>query len=370
MREKAGLRRAIPSLLSLGVILWLVSGCTIPVSISPMVTPSPTISPAPRADGLSEQEVATLGSLQRIDDYPLYTMHHAGAYDQRQTSSNDASSPEKLTQTGPRWIATASDWACSLFAALGDPDAMLYGRNFDWEYSPALLLVTHPPDGHASISMVDIAYLGFRQDQVGSLNNLPLIERKPLLDAPFLPFDGMNERGLVVGMAAVPAGGMRPDPNKKTIGSLGVIRKILDQASTVDEAVSVLERYNVDMEGGPHLHYLIADQSGQSVLVEFYQGESVIIPNENPWHLATNFLRASTGATAEGKCWRYDTILQNLTTANGQITTQEAINVLADVAQEGTQWSIVYEMNRGYVNVVMGRRYKAVHTLATGFTEE
>jgi len=52
--------------------------------------------------------------------------------------------------------------------------------------------------------MVDIAYLGFEGSKAGALTNLPLVERRALLDAPSLPFDGMNERGLAIGMAAVP----------------------------------------------------------------------------------------------------------------------------------------------------------------------
>ena len=96
---------------------------------------------------------------------------------------------------------------------------MLFGRNFDWEYSPAVLLFTHPPGGYASVSMVDIAYLGFDEDQVNSLTELTLEERQALLNAPEWPFDGMNEKGLVIGMAAVPPGQMPYDPDKKTIGS-------------------------------------------------------------------------------------------------------------------------------------------------------
>ncbi len=110
----------------------------------------------------------------------------------------------------------------------------------------------------------------------------------------------MNEVGLVVGMAAVPPGNMRPDPGKETIGSLGIIREMLDHAANVDEAVAILQSYNVDMEGGPPLHYLMADRSGRAVLVEFYQGEVVLMPNEDPWHQATNFLRASAGELGGG----------------------------------------------------------------------
>ncbi len=104
-------------------------------------------------------------------------------------------------------------WACSLFAALGS-DNQVYGRNFDWVDSPALLLFSHPTDGYASVSMVDLAYLDFG-DQVDHLVDLPLDRRGPLLDAPALPFDGMNERGLAVGMAAVSAATCRLIPTKK-----------------------------------------------------------------------------------------------------------------------------------------------------------
>lgn len=99
--------------------------------------------------------------------------------------------------------------------------------------------------------------------------DLPLAARTPLLYAPFLPFDGINEHGLAIGMAAVPGSDMLYDPAKEEIGSLAVMRVILDRARTVEEAVLILSDYNIDMEGGPPLHYLIADRSGQAVLVEF-----------------------------------------------------------------------------------------------------
>jgi hypothetical protein len=239
---------------------------------------------------------------------------------------------------------------------------MVYGRNFDWDYSPAVLLFTHPPEGYASVSMVDIAYFGFEGARAHGLADLPLAELGALLDTPRLPFDGMNERGLVVGMAAVPPGQMVPDPNRGTTGSLRVIRKMLDQAGDVDEAVAILASYNIDFEGGPPIHYLIADPSGRSALVEFYQGEMVIFHNETPYHLATNFLRASAGESAEGECWRYDGLSQRLRETEGRMTAQEAMDLLAAVSQEGTQWSIIYGISTGDVSVAMEQQYGTPHT--------
>jgi len=302
-----------------------------------------------------------------VDDYPLYTMHYYGSYDQRMASIEAAGRLASANPPSPDPTASPSAWACSLFAAMGDAEDMLYGRNFDWQYSPAVLLFADPPDGYASVSMVDIAYLGFGGARAGGLADLPLVERRALLDAPRMPFDGMNEHGLAVGMAAVPPGDMRPDPNKETVGSLGVIRQMLDHASNVDEALAILQSYNIDFEGGPPLHYLMADSSGRSLLVEFYQGEMVVIPNETPWHQATNFLRASAGESAEGECWRYDKISQRLTEAEGQLAVQDAMNLLSEAAQGSTQWSVVYGMSTGNVNVTIGQKSDNVHPFRLGW---
>lgn len=306
---------------------------------------TPTATPTLLPGGLTENEVATLGSLEKVDDFPLYTMHYFGSYDQ------------SAAPLEPAVSNTPASWACSLFAAFGDAQDPLYGRNFDWIYSPAVLLSTDPPSGYASVSMVDIAYLGFTGDRAFKLLDLPLEERRALLDAPFLPFDGMNVYGLVVGMAAVAPGEMKPDPNKPTVGSLEIMRKILDHARTVDEAVILLQSYNIDMAGGPPLHYLIADPSGRADLVEFYQGEMVVIPNEKRWHLATNFLRSSVSGSPTGQCSRYDKIDQTLTETQGELTSQDAADLLASVSQLVTQWSVVYHMRTGQITVTMGRQY-------------
>jgi hypothetical protein len=351
-------------LIGLLLVFILLSGCALAPS-RPTPPSTPTLHPGDRA--LSQDELATLSSLEELDDYPLYSMHYSGDYSQTILT---ATRPLQSETAGPvASNACPAGWGCSLFAALGDPAMRLYGRNFDWRFSPAVLLFTDPPDGYASVSMVDIAYLGFSGLRAKGLTDLPLLERQALLVAPALPFDGMNEQGLAVGMAAVPPGEMHPDANKKTIDELVAIREILDHAATVDEAVDILSSYNIDMGNVP-LHYLIASASGNSALVEFYRGRMVVFRNEHPWQLATNFLVASTDGDTHGHCARYDHIDQRLQVTGGQQTTQGALGLLADVsqvdpqAQSNTQWSIVYDMTNGDISVVMGREYSGgVHTL-------
>lgn len=239
-----------------------------------------------------------------------------------------------------------------------------------------MLLFTDPPGGYASVSMVDVEYLGFGGSRGEDLIDLPLSQRKALLGAVNLPFDGMNERGLAIGMAAVPEGEMVPDPDKKTIDQLAVMREVLDHAATVDEAVDILSRYNIDMSYIP-LHYLIATAAGDSALVEFYQGEMVVFRNEEPWQVATNFLVASTNGDTQGECWRYDRITQRLQETGGRLAIPDALALLAGVAQKdpqgqaSTQWSVVYDMTGGAVSIVMDRKYAGgPHTLRLSLSGE
>jgi hypothetical protein len=312
-----------------------------------------------------DEGARTLRSLRQVDDYPLYAMRYQGPYAERAASAPSAGWAAEVDRAADR--STSPGWGCSLFAALGDAEHRLYGRNFDWRYSPALLLFTEPPDGYASVSMVDLAYLVDPGD-VDRLTELPLEARQPLLDAPLWPFDGMNEQGLVVGMAAVPGSEMPYDAGRETIDSLRVIREILDQARDVEEAIAVMKRFNVDWGGGPPLHYLIADASGASVLVEFYDGEMVLIPGPagGPWHVATNHLRAPLDDGSPSGCWRYDAVRRQLKKAGGSLTVADAADLLADVAQENTQWSVVYGLDDLSVHVALGRAFEQIHAFRLG----
>jgi hypothetical protein len=130
--------------------------------------------------------------------------------------------------------------------------------------------------------------------------------------------------------------------------------------------VAILKRYNIDWEGGPPLHYLVADRSGRAALVEFHGGEIVVMPEAGAWQAATNFTRSATRDDAAGECPRFDTLARRLTSVGGTLGAREALSLLQSVSQPGsspTQWSVVYNLSRGQVDIVMGRKYSRVHTL-------
>jgi hypothetical protein len=348
-RQRAG--NIIRNLLYLGILISLVvSACQ---SESVVIEVPDSILLAEIPPGMSQAEAQTLASLEQIDGYPLYTMvYHA-----------DYSLPGEV-DISSRTAVGQIEWACSLYTAYGNQTEMIFGRNFDWDYSPGLLLFTDPADGYASVSMVDIYYLGFGSEKSWGLAEIPLENRAALLDAPYLPFDGLNEAGLAVGMAAVPGSGYISDPENETIDSLMLIRLMLDQAGSIDEAVEIIRNYNIDWGSGPALHYLIADRSGRSVLVEFIRGDLRQIPNTESWQVATNFLLAEAGPDPENHCWRYDLISQELEKNQGNLTDQQALRLLNNAAQESTQWSVVYKTDPGEVLIFMGGNLTDSHRIS------
>jgi hypothetical protein len=302
-------------------------------------------------------EWRTLASLRKVDDHPLYVMRYYGDYDLQGLSQVDTST-EKGRQTSR--LQRIEAWACTCFASLNETGEPLFGRNFDWHDHPALLLFTDPPNGYSSVSMVDISYLGFGGEAPS------LRHRSRLLSAVHMPFDGMNECGLAVGMMAVPEASSGHHPEKMTVNDLGAIRLLLDHTCDVDEAVALLNEYNI-VFSEPFLHYLIADAAGRSAVVEFVDGEMRALRNQQPWQVATNFvISESLPEGGNSSCWRYNTAYKVLQGALGSLSTAEAMELLESVSQSNTIWSMVYGLGSGRIEVAMGRKYGQVHRFALG----
>jgi hypothetical protein len=298
-------------------------------------------------------QARSLATLRKVDDYPLYVMHRYGYYE------FDEYLQVGLQANGGRATAArerVGQWACSCFSTVNEDGQAILGRNFDWYNRPTLLLFAHPPDGYASASMVDISYLGLDTSEPS------WSDRIQLLSAPYLPFDGMNEAGLAVGMMAVPSAQASHDPQKVTIDSLAAIRLLLDNAGSVDEAISLLQAHNVAWGGGPPLHYLVADAAGDSAVVEYVGGEMKVLRNKDSWQVSTNFvLSGQDPESAKSLCWRYRKAYETLEQANGDISRPEALDLLEEVSQELTMWSVVYDMTGRDISAVMGRHFDRVH---------
>jgi hypothetical protein len=292
----------------------------------------------------------TLTSLRQVDEHPLYVMRYYGPYSSELLLGTD------LEQAVYEFVLeTTMPDACTCFAGLNPDSEAIFGRNFDWYDHPALLLFTDPPQGYASVSIVDIHYLGY------DTRAIPATNRVALLLAPYIPFDGLNEAGLAAGMMAVPRAEDADDPARPTIDSLRAIRVLLDHAGSTEEAISLLREYNITFHDPP-IHYLISDSSGSSAIVEYVDGEMRVIVNEERWQVATNFIVSEVlPLGADSPCQRYNRAYQALSGASGSISPDEAMAILDDVSGGNTLWSAVYDMSTGEIQVALDKKYDQIH---------
>lgn len=313
---------------------------------------------------LFSNELGTLSSLKKADAYPFYTMTYAGDYgfsDFLKTGAANDRDIEKFVikrlLKGLDIDLHISSGGCTAFTAKNPDGEHIYGRNFDFDYAPAVLLKTKPNDGYASVSMVNLAFAGYDKEYLPGPYN---VNSFLTLAAPYLPFDGMNEAGVVMALLAVP----HAEPPKKdgqiSLNTTTAIRLVLDHAANVDEAVSLLKKYNYYFSGDVQCHYLIADKSGKSVLVEFLDNDIKVTEQVGKYQIASNFIAYNGMNEGEGgsEFTRYDTVDKKLTGTNGVLAKGDAMKLLSDVAIKGRcQWSVVYNLEKMSVDVCVGENY-------------
>lgn len=311
-------------------------------------------------------ELRTLFSLKKIDDYGAYQMTYYGDYGFDEFlevgASNDKDIEKfvtkRLLKGMPINLGVTGD-GCTAFAARNEKGEVIYGRNFDFLYAPSLQLYTEPQNGYKSVSTVNLSFAGYSEN---SLPDGSLLDKFLTLAAPFLPFDGMNEKGVAIALLAVPEAEPPYDSNKITLNTTAAIRLVLDKAATVEEAVELLRNYNIYFSGDVECHYLIADAGGHSVIVEFYDSGLQIVESETDYQIATNFIAYNGLNIGEGftEFERYDAVEKELVDNNGILNENDVISLLAKVGvQDGEvdklQWSVVYNLSTGDVRFFIHR---------------
>lgn len=326
-------------------------------------------------------ELKTLGSIEKVNDYPLYTMTYDGDYGidefiEQGGASNDSELIEFVVNRIMKGLPITielPDLACSTFNATTTEGDAIFGRNFDLEYSPGMLVRTDPVDGYASVSMVNLGFLGYGEDKMPD----DLVSSLTALAAPYAPLDGVNEAGLAVGVLLIDTDPTDQQTDKVDITTTTAIRMMLDGCATVDEAVAMLGEYDMHSSANSCYHFQIADASGDSAIVEYIGDElSVLRPGDETtmgtsegtaYQAATNFLLTPGEYDFGHGQDRYETLMSTLSAASGVLAEDEAMDLLAAVAQEphlnsrgeesATQWSVVYNLDDLTARIVMGGAY-------------
>ena len=305
---------------------------------------------------LFRHELKSLMSLKQKSP-SVYTMTYSGDYGfdeflkTRAKSDKDVEAfvTKRLLKGLPIQI-NVTDAGCTCFVSRNENNEVIFGRNFDFSYAPMLQVHTKPKDGYASVSTVKLSYAGYDKDNLPSsgisFNNFLT------LAAPYLPFDGMNEKGVCIALLAVPEADPGNTPDKVTLNTTTAIRLVLDKAANVEEAVNLLKQYNIYFSGDVDCHFLIADSNGKSVLVEYYDGGLQTVETDTEYQIASNFIAYQGVNIGEGfnEFERYDKVEAFLKQNNNAVTMQKCEELLNEigVVYNGTdrlQWSVVYNLS-------------------------
>ncbi len=248
---------------------------------------------------------------------------------------------------------------CSAFSTFDNKGCMLFARNLDLKGKhPVLALYTNPSQGYSSISIVELTTLGLTNDNDKLLVSLKRYQgRSPLLRAPYVPRDGMNEKGLVVATLNVPNEKVEYDSSKPILGRWQVLRLLLDKAATVEEALAQMKNYNC-FDGS--VHFFIADALGNSVVVEYISGEMKVISSEESFQVVTNFYLSDKERPGKGK-ERYNTAYNMLSSNKSNIDEIAAMDILRAVKEDSTVYSIIYNQGTGNVYLAYNGNYNSVY---------
>ena len=156
-------------------------------------------------------------------------------------------------------------FGCSTIAVQSPEGDALFGRNFDWENCEAMVVESHPENGYASLSTVNMDFI--TQNVGGGMVGMALnLDEVKTLAALYAPLDGMNEAGLAVSVNMIQdSAATWQDREKPDTTTTTAIRLLLDQAGNVVEALELLGQYDLHGSMGMMIHFAIADSTGRSV---------------------------------------------------------------------------------------------------------
>lgn len=242
-------------------------------------------------------------------------------------------------------------FGCSTISVKSGDGDLLFGRNFDWNSCNAMVVAAYPENGYASISTVNMDFIS--QGAGDGITGMALqMDQVKLLAALYAPLDGMNEKGLAVSVNMIQdRADIRQDSDRPDITTTTAIRLLLDKAADVDEALALLEQYDMHASMGMMVHFALADNSGRSVVVEYIGNEMVV--TETP--VVTNFYLAEGekhGIGTEQSHERYE-ILMELLEESERMDMAGVRDALDHVSKdnfgefESTEWSIVFNQADG-----------------------
>lgn len=338
--------------------------------------------------GEYDSRIQSMQSMRKLTDYEDgYNLYAMKAYDYDldniinygitdTQSMMDAILAEALP--GIPVKISAPSFACTAFSLTDTYGNVQMGRNYDFARNTSAMLVTcTPSNGYKSVGLAALDNAGANHPDSG------MKQRIAALTAPFIILDGMNEKGVSIAVLTVDSEPVHQNTGKPTIATSLAIRLVLDRAATTEEAIQLLQNYDMFAPAGRDYHFYINDASGDGRAVEYDPNNPDRPMVVTKTQVLTNFFimykdrvlpNQKNGVYGHGR-ERYDaveTILEE-TPVYTSATVWKALQAAAqnpkpDDITSNTQWSVNFSNTDKIVDIVLRRHWDDVfeYDLSTG----
>lgn len=198
-----------------------------------------------------------------------------------------------------KFISPVKNAGCTTFTAKTAEGSYLTGRNYDLNHrdnqgnQTGLNVIIHSAIAGkyesiavadaAWISTIKIPYYAYAFDKWNVPNDL-------IAFLPYMCMDGMNEKGLVVSILALDikegeAPVYQQENGKEQLLLTELLRYLLDNCASFDEAVEFTKGVNVINTLGYDFHLFVSDSSGEYGVFEFRNNYFTVTKSD----IATNF---------------------------------------------------------------------------------
>lgn len=308
------------------------------------------------------EKLTAARSVRKLEE-GLYYMEYRGDYGfQRYLDQGGASSEAAMAsyiagflsggfqKTAP--TPPPMDQACSTLYAGG-----LLGRNFDYQgdHPRAMIVNAIPRDGYRSYATCWLPFLGFGEDW--KPEGFPA--QYMALAALYVPLDGINEKGLCVA-DLVCGDDARTDQNtgRPDLTTTSAIRLLLDRAATVEEAIALLEQYDMHSSIDTSHHLAIADATGRSVVAEYVDDQLIVTPTI----AVTNHYLSPGPKYGVGNQESHDRFTKLMALAPSISGPAPLRKAMEQVSYPGlTRWSILFDPHEKTMDFFWDRQFQKPH---------
>ncbi len=171
---------------------------------------------------------------------------------------------------------------------------------------------------------------------------------------------GVNDQGLAYDIMALnPRLHIKPPEGRTFVrGRLGLIRKIMEECATVEEALKLVNKHVNPLSNGANL--MLADATGDSAIVEGY----TVYRRKGPYQICTNFRWAKAGPSG-WRCKRYkaaEAILKKCpVTVDAFRGILDAVHQPLKNKTSGTLYSNIYDLKNNRIYLYVMADFTRVH---------